>query len=129
MFERDYIMRLIKEMVRAILKLLFHIDTEAPTAEILQDAQEQKMLETLLDLVDDGKINEAENRLYVLIEDGTRNHLGSAVLFYSYLNDKSNEFLEEHDFSREEVLQGLRDVASKYGLEAMAELFLPEQEE
>ncbi len=27
MFEQDYIMRLIKEMVRALLKLLFNIDT------------------------------------------------------------------------------------------------------
>ena len=30
MVEEDYIMRLIKEMVRSILKMLFHIDMEIP---------------------------------------------------------------------------------------------------
>ena len=34
MFEQDYVMRYIKEMVRAILKLLFNIDTESPSSEI-----------------------------------------------------------------------------------------------
>jgi len=33
-FEQDYVMRLIKEMVRAILKLLFNINTETPTVEL-----------------------------------------------------------------------------------------------
>ena len=40
MFEQDYVMRLIKEMVRAILKLLFNIDTDSPSAELLEDAKE-----------------------------------------------------------------------------------------
>ncbi len=40
MFEQDYVMRLIKEMVRAILKLLFHIDTESPTVELLENKEE-----------------------------------------------------------------------------------------
>ena len=34
MFEQDYIMRLINEMVRAILKMIFNIDTESPSAEL-----------------------------------------------------------------------------------------------
>ncbi len=50
MFEQDYVMRLIKEMVRTILKLLFNIDTESPSAELLQDAEEQQALEALLDI-------------------------------------------------------------------------------
>ena len=66
MFEQDYVMRLIKEMVRAILKLLFNIDTESPTVELLENKEEQETLENLLDMVDVGEINEAENRLFVL---------------------------------------------------------------
>ena len=42
MYEQDYIMRLIKEMVRAILKLLFNIDTESPSSELLKDAEEKQ---------------------------------------------------------------------------------------
>lgn len=44
MFEQDYVMRLIKEMVRAILKLLFNIETESPTAELLENKEEKELL-------------------------------------------------------------------------------------
>ena len=55
MFEQDYVMRLIKEMVRAILKLLFNIDTESPTIELLENKEEKETLENLIDMVDAGK--------------------------------------------------------------------------
>lgn len=124
MFERDYIMRMIKEMVRAIIKLLFGIDTQSPTAELLQDAEQKQTLEELYDLVDAGEICEAENRVIEQAESGDRSDLEIAVLFYSYLNDKSDAFLEEHRFSREEVMQGLKDVAARHGLGEMASVFL-----
>lgn len=87
MFEQDYVMRLIKEMVRAILKLLFNIDTELPTVELLENKEEKETLKNLFDMIDDGKINEAENRLYDLTSDTDMNSLEIALLFYSYLND------------------------------------------
>ncbi|MBR4733072.1 MAG: hypothetical protein IK081_09925 [Lachnospiraceae bacterium] len=124
MFERDYIMRMIKEMVRAIIKLLFGIDTQSPTAELLQDTEQKQTLEELYDLVDAGEICEAENRVIELAENGNGSDLEIAVLFYSYLNEKSDAFLEEHRFSREEVMQGLKDVASRHGLGEMADVFL-----
>ena len=68
MFEQDYIMRLIKEMVRTLLKLLFHIDTDSQTEELLKEREEKETLNALLELVDGGEINEAENRLYDLIK-------------------------------------------------------------
>lgn len=95
MFEQDYIMRLIKEMVRMLLKLLFHIDTAAPTAELLCETEERKALDDLLDFVDDGKINEAENRIYELTLNGNMGNLEIALLFYSYLNEKNDEYLKE----------------------------------
>ncbi|MCR5460683.1 MAG: DUF6483 family protein [Acetatifactor sp.] len=124
MFERDYIMRMIKEMVRAIIKLLFGVDTQSPTAELLQDTEQKQALEELYDLVDAGKICEAENRVIEQAENGNRSDLEIAVLFYSYLNEKTDAFLEEHRFSREEIMQGLKDVASLHGLGEMADVFL-----
>lgn len=83
-----------------------------------------RMLEELLDLVDAGQIEQAENRLYDLTEQERRVDLEMAVLFYSYLNDKSDEFLEAHHFGREEVRLGLEDFARRFGLGGMAEIFL-----
>ena len=124
MFEQDYVMRLIKEMVRAILKLLFNIDTESPTVELLENREEKETLENLLDMIDNGKINEAENRLYDLTSDTDMNSLEIALLFYSYLNDKTDDFLEENDFSRDEIKLGLENVADRFGLSGIAKMFL-----
>ncbi len=93
-------MRLIKEMVRAVLKLLFHVDTESPTVELL------------------------ENRLYDLIRVNDMNSLEPALLFYSYLNDKTDEFLEAHDFNRLEIKSCLEHVTDLFGLSSMAQTFL-----
>ena len=124
MFEQDYVMRLIKEMVRAILKLLFNIDTESPTIELLENKEEKGTLENLIDMVDAGEINEAENRLYDLISATDMNSLEVAILFYSYLNDKTDDFLEANDFSRDEIKLGMENVADNFGLNSIAKMFL-----
>lgn len=123
MFEQDYVMRLIKEMVRTLLKLLFNIDTESSAAELLEDAEEQQTLDALLHMVDEGFVNEAENIIYEITEDGKKINLEIALLFYAYLNDKSDEFLEEHNFSRDEIKSGLRDITARYGVDGFTEMF------
>ena len=127
MFGQDYIMRLIKEMVRAILKLLFQIDTDSPTEELLEEKEEKEAFHALVELIDDGKINEAENQLYEQMENEGANErsasLKIALLFYSYLNQKSDDFLKEHDYSREEIREGLNQIVSRYGLEGLTELW------
>lgn len=124
MFEQDYVMRLIKEMVRAILKLLFNIDTESPTIELLENKEEKETLENLIDMVDAGEINEAENRLYDLISATDMNSMEVAILFFSYLNDKTDDFLEANDFSRDEIKLGMENVADNFGLNSIAKMFL-----
>lgn len=124
MFEQDYLIRLIKEMVRAVLKLLFNIDTQSPTVELLESEEEKATLENLLDMVDAGDINGAENLICDLISDRNKNNLEIALLFYSYLNDKTDEFLENHDFSREEIRLGIKGVVSAFGVNGMTEIFL-----
>lgn len=124
MFEQDYVMRIIKEMVRAILKLLFNIDTDSPSTELLEDEKEQQKLDALLDMVDAGSINEAENIIYEITENGDKVNYEIALLFYSYLNDKSDDFLEEHNFSRDEIKSGLKDISSRYGVGSFTEMFL-----
>lgn len=124
MFEQDYVMRVIKEMVRAILKLLFKIDSESPTIEQVEDEKEKETLENLLDMIDAGQINEAENRLYDLISSTNAGSLKIALPFYSYLNDKTDEFLEENDFYREEIRLGVKNVVDVFGLSSIAKVFL-----
>lgn len=127
MFEQDYVMRLIKEMVRAVLKLLFDIDTASPSSEMLENREEKETLDRLLNMVDKGRINEAENRIAALICDGDSNRDSSlkiALLFYSYLNDKPDTFLNMHNFSRDEIKLGIQYVADRYGINDITKIFL-----
>lgn len=117
-------MRIIREMIRVILKLMFNIDTISPTSELLKESKEKQTLNELYGLVDEGKINEAENIIYDLTEKGDISNLKTALLFYSYLNDKDNSFFEVNDFSREEIKDGLMNILSEYGLNSIAEMFL-----
>ena len=123
MFEQDYIMRLIHEMVRAILKIMFQIESESPELEMIEKEETQGVTEQLLSKIDNGELNEAENELYELLSGKTRDHLMMGLLFYSHLNEKSDEFLTEHDFSREEVRDGLERLMKEYGVEGMTDAF------
>ena len=127
MFEQDYIMRLIREMIRTLLKLLFHMDigTETPTPDLLRDEESEQRLNRLLAMIDNGRINEAENQLSDLTADiSNMHHLELALLFYSYLYEKDDNFLNAHDFSREEVRSGLDRLLAEYGVTGVVDAFL-----
>jgi len=60
-----------------------------------------------------------------MLSDHSRSEssLKTALLFYAHLNEKSDSFLETHNFSRNEVKQGLKDILSKFGLGSISDLF------
>lgn len=109
-------MRLVHEIARVLAKILFNIDSETVSEELESRIEETDILEKLLDMVDKGQINEAENKLYDMLDVGAPNCIETAILFYSYLNEKSDEFLKENDYNRGEVKEGIEDVAERVGL-------------
>ena len=72
-FIQDYIVRLIHEMVRMVLKILFNITVEECEQQIEENQEQSEMYSKLKFLINNGKINEAENLLFddVLYVDGT----------------------------------------------------------
>ena len=100
--EKDYIMRIIKEMVRMLFALLFgkkqfSVEQEAASGYEVSG----KKLDELLAMADDGEINEAENIILDSIDYSNQNELAAAALFYQYLSEKDEEFLRENDYSKE----------------------------
>lgn len=124
MFEQDYIMRQLNEMIRAIFKMLFGIDTKSPTVELLESREDVELLESLFELIDDGIIRDAESLLLYGSIDGSMGSLKTALLFYSYLNDKTDEFLEENCFSREDIKSGINKLMDRYNLSDLARVIL-----
>lgn len=123
-FEKDYIMRIVKEMVRMLLKLLFDIDTARSMEDVIKEAEETETLERLLKMVDEGKINEAENDLYDITCDGDRIHLKTALIFYYHLATKDEGFLSDNGYTQQEVKEGVEDLIRRYGIKDIGEMFL-----
>ncbi|MBQ8625857.1 MAG: hypothetical protein IJ419_06840 [Agathobacter sp.] len=123
MFEQDYIMRLVREIARVIAKLLFNIDSETLTEDLQNRLEETDTLKKLLDMVDEGQINEAENCLDDLLCAESPNSVEIAILFYYHLNEKTDMFLEGNGFSREEVKLGMEKLAGDLGLSGLADAF------
>lgn len=127
-FEQDYIMRLIKQMVAALISVI--LGKENKMYELpLEDQYESSegLLRKLLTMVNDGKINEAENLLYENLEQDNKKEIENAILFYSYLNELDNDFLEKCDYSRDEIEMGLKEIAKRTGMEGLVEVFCKEQ--
>lgn len=123
-FEQDYIMRLIHEMIRAILKLLFHIKEEEVNEEaVIEEKDSLEKFEELITMVEQGKINEAENQLYDYLDVEDIQKLRVALLFYENLNNLDADYLKECNFSREEIKDGLTNVLKMYGYEGLTEAF------
>ena len=112
-YEKDYIMRLIHGIALVLARLLLgrQMENEGEIATIL-DKQEKEQNDLLLRMVDEGKINKAEERLFDLLENASwddRHKAAVAICFYSHVNDKDDEFLEKADFTRDEIMEGLED--------------------
>ena len=126
MLQDDFILRQIREMIHAVMRMLFQVNASELSPEVIEDASARTVLEELLALTDEGRIDEAENQLYEMTCDGDRQNLEIGLLFYYNLNGKDDDFLETHNFSREEIMTGIQDLADRYQLSGIAEAFRTE---
>ena len=114
--EKDYIMRMIKEMVRVLFSLAF--GKEYVSVELEKENKYEvsgKNLKIFLNMIDLGQINEAENILLDSIDYTNNNEVIEVALFYQYLSEKDNQFLENSNYTKEEVLSGFKQLLMKSG--------------
>ena len=120
--DKDYVMRIVHEWIRTLIKLIFNKDIgKEEDAESPLEVMEQ--FRKLNAMIDDGEINEAENILLDGLREGDRTYFEMSLLFYEKLSGKTDEFLAEHDYSREEVVDGLKYVVNYYGYGSLLEAF------
>ncbi|HBM79252.1 MAG: DUF6483 family protein [Clostridiales bacterium] len=118
MIEQDYLMRIIKDLVRALAKILLNKETavyELPTDKA-DYSQTDYLHMQLTDLINQGKINEAENLLYEKLDAKNKKYIELALDFYERLNNLDEGFLKRCNFSKEEVEQGLQTIAKEFGV-------------
>lgn len=114
--EKDYIMRMIKEMVRVLFSLIF--GKKYVSVELEKENKYEvsgKNLNDFLDMIDLGQINEAENILLDSIDYTNKDEVMAAALFYQYLSEKDSEFLENNNYTKEEVFSGFKQLLMQSG--------------
>ena len=115
---QDWLMGQIKAMADALAMILFG---KAELAYEIQDEASHTETDTLflrlVELIDRGHINDAEDLLFKELNPSDTRYLLLAVDFYQRLNAKTDEALENSDFSREEVEEGLNMIMKKFGVQ------------
>lgn len=114
--EKDYIMRIIKEMVRVLFSLMLgkqYRQVELPAEN--KYSVSGKGLDEFKAMVDRGEINEAENQLLENLDYTDKEELAAALLFYEYIGGKEEPFLKNHNYSLEEACDGIKQIAETAG--------------
>ena len=120
MWEQDYIMRLIGDMIKFIAKVFLGKSQISYKISYEDEHSHTDLLhKQLLELIELGKINEAENLLFEEMDTNNMEYLELALDFYQRLSKPNDDFLERNNFSREEIIEGLKDLAKEFGLEKL----------
>ena len=121
--EKDYIMRMIKEMVQVVFSLVFgkkYVSVE------LEDENKYEVsgntLKYFFDMIDQGDINEAENLLLEDLDYTNKEEVMAAAFFYQHLSQKDDDFLRRNDYTKEEVLFGFKQLLEKSGYKDLIRL-------
>ena len=122
MLKNDYIMRKIEEWISMILEFIFKIDKSSSPEKLLKLEASTEILKDLKLKIDNGNINEAEDALFEMLKYKTQDSLLMGLLFYSYLNEKDSKFLNEHNFERDEIKTGLKDLLNEFNMNNLSDL-------
>lgn len=117
-FQQDWIIRQIEMVAQYVSRVLFQKDKIE--YEILDEAHStdtDRLHLRLLELLQAGRLCEAEDLLFEQLEPGNEAHVRLALDFYARLNDLSDKALEAGGLPREEVEEGLRDAMQALGIE------------
>lgn len=113
----DYLIRQIEDMTHFLASVIFAKKPESLSV-IEEDGgiSEGNLLRfQLRSLLRDGHVNEAENLLFETVNADPRDeYLPTALDFYETLQAMSDVELEECDFSRAEIADGLKTITALY---------------
>lgn len=117
MVSEDYVMRIVRDLVRALAKTFLGKETvtyELPLEEKSLTDRDH-LFQQLMELLDKDRICDAEDLLFDNVQLEDDDWYEMALVFYSKINDRDDDYLEEHDYSRDEIKQGLREITKLCG--------------
>lgn len=117
MYEQDYIMRKISNIIKFLKTIIFGEDSSNyELSKNQENEQSDNLHKILIELIAFGKVNEAENLLFENFDSKDNRQVLLALDFYERLNKLDDDFLQQNNFSREEIEDGLKEIARKVGI-------------
>lgn len=112
-YHQDWLMRQIELLIQAIINTLLN---KNPASSLEADASTLQMRQRLSALLREKRICEAENLIFEQAEEekDDPSYFALVLDFYKQLNDLSEAELNAHDFSHEEIKEGLISFFSDY---------------
>lgn len=118
-YHQDWLMRQIEAIAATLTYLLTGRKTPAatvmPEEQTLSDTN--SLYRLLRCLTQQGRICEAENLLFDAMDRNDPEAAKAGVRFYADINQLSDTALEAQDFSREEILSGLKELCRRCKLD------------
>ncbi len=115
--DKDFILRMINDLVKSIAFIILgknDIDYELPSDNNYSNTDLLYM--KLINMSNEGKINEAEDILFDKINTSNINELEMAFSFYLHLNNFSDNYLEKNNYSRDEISEGIKSICDRYNI-------------
>lgn len=117
MYEQDYIMRKISNIIKFLKTIIFGEDSSNyELSKNQENKQSDNLHKILIELIAFGKVNEAENLLFENFDSKDNRQVLLALDFYERLNKLDDDFLQQNNFSKEEIEDGLKEIARKVGI-------------
>ena len=114
--EKDYVLRIIKEATSVLFTMLtgkkYRQLYLASETRYEVSGNQPNDFRNMADL---GQVNEAENILLDGIDYSNKDEVIAAALFYQYVSEKGEDFLQSCNYSEEEALDGFRQLMERSG--------------
>lgn len=122
-----------KGAIRDVLRMAAIIMTGAfqnkyKQPKLIENGAMEGLKKFFLQRIDSGEINEVENELWNRLDysmdvgEVNVSLIEMVLEIYGYINEKDDEFLRGHDYSREEIKEGIQRVLKMVGIELPTEL-------
>lgn len=125
MIVQDIVMKRIRDMVSVVVSLLFDVDVRSGSLpDVLADSEATAELKKLTGLADEGKFEEAEDRLLGEAQIGNDQILEAGLLYYLYVMGMDPAFVDAHGYSPDRAEKGARCLIDYYGLTDMVNMLV-----
>lgn len=118
-YSKDWFMMQVEQMVEFVTMVVFGKSYNEYQVEDYDNlTEEDRLFIGITALLNENKISEAEKFLLEEVDVKNMKQFRVVLDFYQKLNNFSDEELEQNNFSREKIFNGLKNISERFGIQS-----------